>query len=35
VFIISHLDVMKDMVDNTIEISTDDEGYAHVEVGSP
>lgn len=34
VWIISHLDVMKDMVDNVIEISSDDEGYAHIEVGS-
>lgn len=34
VWVISHLDVMKDMVDNVIEITVDDEGYAHVEVGS-
>lgn len=34
VLIISHLDTMKDMVDNVIEITTDDEGYAHVEVGA-
>jgi DNA repair exonuclease SbcCD ATPase subunit len=34
VWIISHLDVMKDLVDNVIEITVDDEGYAHVEVGS-
>ncbi len=33
VIVISHTDVMKDLVDNTIEIAADDEGYAHVEVG--
>ena len=32
VLIISHIDVMKDMVDNNIEISVDEEGYSHVEV---
>lgn len=32
IVVISHSDVMKDMVDNMIEITTDDEGYAHVEV---
>lgn len=31
VVVVSHLDVMKDFVDNQIEISADDEGYAHVE----
>ncbi len=33
VIVISHSDLMKDMVDNTIEIVADDEGYAHVEIG--
>ena len=33
VIVISHLDIMKDLVDNIIEITPDDEGYAHVEVG--
>lgn len=33
VIIISHTDVMKDLVDNIIDITTDDDGYAHVEVG--
>jgi DNA repair exonuclease SbcCD ATPase subunit/DNA repair exonuclease SbcCD nuclease subunit len=33
VIVISHTDIMKDMVDNMIEITTDDEGYAHVEIG--
>jgi len=33
IIVISHLDSMKDMVDNMIEITTDDEGYAHIEVG--
>ena len=33
IIIISHLDNMKDMVDNIIDITTDEEGYAHVEVG--
>lgn len=33
VIVISHSDLMKDMVDNMIEITADDEGYAHVEVG--
>lgn len=32
VFMISHVDVMKDWVDTNIEISTDIDGYAHVEV---
>lgn len=32
VIVISHVDVLKDMVDNMIEITTDSEGYAHVEV---
>lgn len=32
VIVISHVDVLKDMVDNSIEITTDKEGYAHVEV---
>lgn len=32
VLIVSHLDVLKDMVDDVIEISTDEHGYAHVEV---
>lgn len=34
VIVISHTDVMKDMVDNMIEITADEEGYAHVEVGA-
>lgn len=34
VFIVSHLDALKDMVDNSIEISQDEEGYAHIEVGA-
>jgi DNA repair exonuclease SbcCD ATPase subunit len=33
IIVISHIDSMKDMVDNIIEITTDDEGYAHVSVG--
>jgi DNA repair exonuclease SbcCD ATPase subunit len=33
IIVISHLDTMKDMVDNMIEITTDEEGYAHIEVG--
>lgn len=33
VIVISHLDVMKDLVDNIIDINSDDEGYAHVEIG--
>ena len=33
VIVISHSELMKDMVDNMIEITTDDEGYAHVCVG--
>ena len=33
VIVISHTDVMKDMVDNIIDITADDEGYAHVEIG--
>ncbi len=33
VIVISHLDTMKDLVDNIIDISYDDEGYAHIEVG--
>ncbi len=32
VIVISHIDTMKDMVDNIIEITTDDEGYSHIEV---
>jgi DNA repair exonuclease SbcCD ATPase subunit len=32
VIVISHLETMKDMVDNMIEITADDEGYAHVEL---
>ncbi len=34
VLIISHLDTVKDLVDNVIEITKDDEGYAHVEIGA-
>lgn len=33
VIVISHLDTMKDLVDNSIDITVDDEGYAHIEVG--
>ena len=33
IIVISHLDTMKDMVDSIIEITTDEEGYAHVEIG--
>jgi DNA repair exonuclease SbcCD ATPase subunit/DNA repair exonuclease SbcCD nuclease subunit len=33
VLIISHIDTMKDMVDNIVEITTDEEGYAHVSIG--
>lgn len=33
VFVISHLDTMKDIVDNIVEIAADDEGYAHIEIG--
>jgi DNA repair exonuclease SbcCD ATPase subunit/DNA repair exonuclease SbcCD nuclease subunit len=33
IIVISHSDVMKDFVDNMIDITTDDEGYAHVQVG--
>jgi DNA repair exonuclease SbcCD ATPase subunit len=33
VIVISHLDTLKDMVDNVIEIVSDEEGYAHVEIG--
>jgi DNA repair exonuclease SbcCD ATPase subunit len=32
IIVVSHLEVLKDMVDNTIEISVDEDGYAHVEV---
>jgi DNA repair exonuclease SbcCD ATPase subunit/DNA repair exonuclease SbcCD nuclease subunit len=34
VIVISHSDLMKDMVDNIIDITADDEGYAHVEIGA-
>jgi DNA repair exonuclease SbcCD ATPase subunit len=34
VIVISHVESMKDMVDNMIEIGKDIEGYAHVEVCS-
>jgi DNA repair exonuclease SbcCD ATPase subunit len=33
VLVISHSELMKDMVDNMIDINQDDEGYAHVEIG--
>jgi len=33
VIVISHSDIMKDMVDNMIDITADDEGYAHVCIG--
>jgi DNA repair exonuclease SbcCD ATPase subunit len=33
VIVISHLETMKDLVDNMIEITVDAEGYAHVEIG--
>jgi DNA repair exonuclease SbcCD ATPase subunit len=32
VIVISHIESMKDMVDNIIEITTDEEGYSHIEV---
>ncbi len=32
VFVVSHVEAMKDMVDTIIEISTDECGYAHIEV---
>lgn len=32
VLIVSHIDAMKDIVDNNIEISVDAEGYSHIEV---
>lgn len=33
VIVVSHIETMKDMVDNIIEIGADEEGYAHVEIG--
>lgn len=33
VIIISHIDAMKDIVDNTIEITSDEDGYAHIDIG--
>jgi len=33
VLVVSHLDVMRDVVDNTIEIGVDDEGCSHISVG--
>ena len=33
VIVISHSELMKDLVDNMIEINQDDEGYAHVSIG--
>ena len=33
ILVISHLDSMKDMVDNIIEFTVDEEGYAHMDVG--
>ena len=33
VFIISHLDSLKDTADMTIDIQRDNKGYAHVECG--
>jgi DNA repair exonuclease SbcCD ATPase subunit len=32
VIVISHIETMKDMVDNIVEITTDEEGYSHVEI---
>lgn len=32
VIIISHIDSMKDIVDNMIEITTDEEGFAHIDI---
>lgn len=32
VFIISHVDALKDLVDTSVEITVDQDGYAHVEV---
>ena len=34
VLIVSHVDTMKDIVDNIVEITTDAEGYAHVAIGA-
>ncbi len=33
VLVISHLDILKDMVDNMLEITADEFGYAHVAIG--
>jgi predicted phosphodiesterase len=33
VIVVSHIETMKDMVDNIIDIAPDGEGYAHVEIG--
>lgn len=33
VIIISHIDILKDMVDTSIEITSDEEKYSHIEVG--
>ncbi len=33
ILVISHLESMKDMVDNIIEFTTDEEGYAHIDIG--
>lgn len=32
VIVISHIDSMKDMVDNILEITTDEEGYSHISI---
>jgi DNA repair exonuclease SbcCD ATPase subunit len=33
IIVVSHIDTMKDMVDNVIDITADEEGYAHIEIG--
>lgn len=33
IIVVSHLDSMKDLVDNIIDITTDEEGYAHIFIG--
>jgi DNA repair exonuclease SbcCD ATPase subunit len=33
VLIVTHLDILKDIVDNSIEVGQDKEGYAHIEIG--
>jgi DNA repair exonuclease SbcCD ATPase subunit len=33
VLIVSHVDTLRDLVDNVVDITADEDGYAHVEVG--